>query len=632
MCGIAGCFKPKWAAHRESSRIVERMIHTLIHRGPDSGGLWSSENGEICLGHRRLSIIDLSPSGAQPMHGQDRAQVITYNGEIYNYLELCKELQQQNISFRGHSDTEVLLAAIDRWGFVKALEKLVGMFAIALWDSRSRKLFLARDRAGKKPLYYYNDGKSFYFSSEIKAFKGHDELKLTIDEEAVSHYLSLGYIPCPLTIYKEIREVPPGHYMIVNSSLDLNSGVYWRYHSGECLKRSISFQDIVEKTDSLLSDAIRLRLRADVPVGIFLSGGIDSGLITAIASKVSGQQIKTFTVGFDSETFDESFPARLVAKKYATDHSEIRLPSRLDDLLPEIVNAYDEPFADPSAVPTFAVAKAASSHIKVILNGEGADELFGGYRRHQAMKYLVNIANLIKFIPEKFWRIMVDSLPVPRKSRTIYAFFHRFSRGVPESPFERYLVWGSDGFTEKEKSLFLGEDTTAQHYTAKYLEIYFSWLETSDPVKHFMALDFLSMMVDSLLVKMDIATMAHGLEARCPFLDHRLVETVSCLPVRTLMSGHQSKPVLRELAKRYLPVELVTAPKRGFEIPLIQWMNDYLFSMTRDLCKSSNGIISQLFDQKALDRLFEKPAWMDEERWAKRMWIIMMLALWDYQK
>jgi asparagine synthase (glutamine-hydrolysing) len=435
-----------------------------------------------------------------------------------------------------------------------------------------------------------------------------------------------------LTIYKEVREVPPGHYMIVNSSLNLNSGSYWRYPSGVPIKRSISFQDAVEKTDSLLSDAIRLRLRADVPVGVFLSGGIDSGLITAIASKVSGQQIKTFTVGFDSEAFDESLPARLVAKKYATDHSEIRLPSRLDDLLPEIVDAYDEPFADPSAVPTFAVAKAASSHIKVILNGEGADELFGGYRRHQAMKYLVNISKLVKFIPEKFWRIMVDSLPVPRKSRTRYAFFHRFSRGVSEFPFERYLSWGSDGFTEKEKSLFLGERTTAQHYTAKYLAKYFSWLETSDPVKHFMALDFSSMMVDSLLVKMDIATMAHGLEARCPFLDHRLVETVSCLPVQTLMSGRQSKPVLRELAKRYLPVELVTAPKRGFEIPLIQWMNDYLFSMTQDLCKSSNGIMSQLYDKKELDRLIEKPAWMDEERWAKRMWIIMMLALWDYQK
>lgn len=631
MCGIAGIYCPSGLQKGGIQSDVSRMINSIAHRGPDGFGIWTNHSESVCLGHRRLAILDLSPSGAQPMQAPQSKEVIVFNGEIYNYLELRSELSKAGETFLGGADTEVLLAAIRHWGLAEALERSVGMFAVALWDPAKRKLFLARDRAGKKPLYYYSDGNRFCFASEIKALVALGNIDLVIDEESIYHYLSLAYVPSPLTIYKKIHEVYPGKYVSVNESLIMDYQRYWRYPA-DLNKVSISFEDAVEETNTLLTDAVKIRLRSDVPVGTFLSGGIDSGLITAIAARISPKPLSTFTVGFDGSPVDERSLARLVAERYSTDHHEVSLSLNIDRILSAVVNAYDEPFGDPSALPTFAVAKFASSSLKVILNGEGSDELFGGYRRHNAMKYLSVVPEIGSTSGRAFLQTAHSMLPSPAESRTPYAFLHRFLRGVFEDPQMRYISWGSDGFTESEKAQLYGIRKPDFPETTHYLAQQFAWLSSMEKLRHFMAMDFVSMMSDCLLVKMDIATMAHGIEARCPFLDHRLVDWAAGLRTETLMPGRWTKPLLRELAKRYLPESIVRAPKRGFEIPLVKWTEQHFIHIVRDLCNDSNGIIRSMFDRKTVDSIVKRQPGLDNERWAKRIWILMMLGLWDKRR
>lgn len=632
MCGIAGILCRSPGDGEDLAAKVTTMVSAIRHRGPDGDGVWCHPQGLVTFGHARLAIIDLSDDGKQPMTSHSGNLVLTFNGEIYNYVELRHELGRAGTEFRGTSDTEVLLEAMGQWGIETALSRARGMFALAVWDNRQKYLWLARDRVGKKPLYIFENTDSFMFASEIKGLLAVPSVKVNISQQSLSDYLSLGYVPGPDTIYREISEVRPGTLVRLDMSSRLRKEtVYWSFPTQA--SRTPTPEEIQEQTESLLNEAVRIRLRADVPVGVFLSGGIDSGLITALAATQSAKALKTFTVSFGTSVFDESELAGRVAQRYDTDHHEIRLNPDLEDLLPKVVGAYDEPFADPSALPTFAISSEASKHVKVVLNGEGSDELFGGYRRIYAMRALERIQFILKMLPRNTLSSLLSILPKPKKFRSNYSFFHRFARAAQADGNTRYLVWSSDGFDIDEKQrLQLSDTMGVVQPTYEILRDRMANRSISSPLAEFMAIDFLVGMADCLLPKIDIATMAHGLEGRSPFLDQELVDWVAGVDKTVLLAGRGTKPVLRAMANQYLPPEVVSAPKRGFEIPLVQWMTNDLKAMVRDVCTSESSILFDLFDRSEVLAIVDRQYPIEDERWAKRMWSLFMLASWGSQR
>jgi asparagine synthase (glutamine-hydrolysing) len=627
MCGIAGVLARTAQAGRGAGETVSGMVHALRHRGPDGHGVWTDPGEGVALGHARLAVIDLTVEGRQPMVSRSGRLVLTLNGEIYNYVELREELSRVGARFRGASDTEVLLEAMDLWGIEEAMARARGMFALAVWDVRAKQLWLARDRAGKKPLYVYDDGNAFVFASEIKGILAVPGVKTSISRQSLSDYLSLGFVVGPDTIYSEIWEVRPGTMLQVSGAVrERREKRFWSFPDRAELV--LSPEQIQDGVEARLKEAVRLRLRADVPVGIFLSGGIDSGLITALAAGQSPRPLNTFTVVFGSEAFDESGPAGAVARRYSTRHQEIRLDPDVEVLLPEVVRAYDEPFADPSALPTFAVSRAAAEHVKVVLNGEGADELFGGYRRIYAMRLLERMGPALRLLPANALGRIVARLPQPRGFRSAYSFAHRFARAAQADSQTRYLLWSTDGFDDAEKARLGTAGREVIRPTADVLRERQSGYAGLPPTAEFMALDFLVGMADCLLPKIDIATMAYGLEGRSPFLDQALVEWVAGIDKLALLAGGGTKPVLRAIARKYLPADVARAPKRGFEIPLVRWMTKDLRGMVRDVCMAEGGVLFDLLDRREVEAVLDRRVSMDDARWAKRVWILFMLASW----
>lgn len=620
MCGIAGVMFHEPAPSDMLAGLCERMNRCIAHRGPDHTASWIGEE-RVALGYRRLAIVDLSPDGNQPVFAHDGRLVMVFNGEIYNHIEIRAELQQLGVWFRGHSDTEVLLAAIDRWGLETALAKSAGMFAFALWDGSTRVLRLVRDRSGKKPLYYAQAGGALYFASEIKSIRDGARVPVTIDHESLHHYLTLSYIPGPRTAYREIVEVPPGSWLEVTPGGRPSIKTYWTLPAPA---EQAPIEDVDAELERLLSQAIRQRMRADVEVGIFLSGGIDSGLIAALAQRETSTPVRAFTIAFDDPAHDETEHATAVARHLGVNHEVIRVTPDVQALLPKIAAAYDEPFGDSSAIPTYAVSRAAAERVKVVLNGEGADELFGGYRRQLAMWRLAPYAAAASQVPGL--SALADSLPAPTGFRTPYSLFYRAARGIGLAPLDRYIVWGGDGFTEEEKARLMPD--SRQRATTAALGEQVGWPLHRGLVGDFMALDFMSMLADCLLVKIDIATMAHSLEGRSPFLDHRLVEWAARLPRSAIFSAPGTKPLLRKLASKLLPPQVVTAPKRGFEIPMRRWTRGELAPMIRDVCLDPNGVIASMMDISEVRALLDHKWPLDEDRWSKRVWYLLMLGLW----
>lgn len=621
MCGIAGVLTSDRAPASWLCDVTTRMTERIAHRGPDHAASWN-DGARVSLGYRRLAIVDLSLVGNQPQLARDGRLVLIFNGEIYNFVEIRDELARDGVSFRGHSDTEVLLAAIDRWGMDQALARAAGMFAFAVWDADRGVLTLARDRAGKKPLYYTRAGGVLFFASEIKALRDGAQTPLSLNPEAVHHYLSLGYVPGDRTVYREIEQVPPGCVAEIRPGQAPAARRYWQLPAPD---EQATPEDVEGELERLLAVAVSQRLRADVEVGLFLSGGIDSSLIAALAARASSRPLNMFTIAFDEAAFDESKAAARVAAQFGGRHEVLRLSTDARDMLPRIAAAYDEPFGDPSAVPTFAVARAAAQRLKVVLNGEGADELFGGYRRHVAIHRLARIAPLTNLIPGL--ARAADRLPYPQGFRTPYSLLYRAARGLGASPAGRYIIWSTDGFTEAEKRRLTPD--SRQPATADTLAAEAGYPLDRGLVADFMALDFTYGLGDCLLVKMDIATMAHSLEARSPFLDHRLIEFAARLPRRTIFSERGTKPLLRRLARKYLPADQAAAPKRGFEIPLRRWTTGDLHPMIADHCLDPNGIVAGMMDRAALRDFVDRRWTMGVERWAKCAWILLMLALWD---
>ncbi len=634
MCGIAGI----WGDVRPER--LQAMADTLRHRGPDDEGLWIDSRQEIGLASRRLAIIDLD-TGRQPIANEDGRVVTVFNGEIYNYRELRAELISRGHAFRTQSDTEVIVHLYEDYG-VEAVEHLRGMFAIALWDAAQAQLLLVRDRVGKKPLYYSEAEGEFAFASEIKGLVAARAAGLDLDPQALGDYLTWMAVPAPATIYRQIRAVEPAEIIVVRERRIARRRTYWQLQM--LPKVSTSFPEAVEQVDTLLREAVRLRLRADVPVGVFLSGGIDSGLVTALAAEQASGRLTTVTVGFEDGPYDERPLARLVAERYATEHHEVLVQPDVAEVLPKIAAAYDQPFADSSAIPTYYVSQAARAFVKVVLNGDGGDEVFCGYRRYLAARINARLRMLDGPAWRPLWRAVGAVLPVPRGARTGYAFAHRLVRGMGLELPARYLAWNVDGFSEGELQALLKPDwwmtyaagekprgpLTLRVKGSLKSAARFAW-ERSDLgwVDHMLATDFATTLPNDLLVKMDIASMAHGLETRSPLLDHVLIDTAAHYSEAVKLGGRQTKPLLRALAERYLPEPVRTAPKRGFEVPLVRWLRENLREMRDDLLLSRTGLVADLCARSSLEGLLREKTALDPRRWSTQVWMLLMLALWD---
>jgi asparagine synthase (glutamine-hydrolysing) len=625
MCGIAGM----WTSRRRSldagnvTDVVAAMAGALQHRGPDGGGVWTAASGDLALGHRRLAIIDLSPSGAQPMSGPSGTTTIVFNGEIYNYVELRAALVAEGVRFRSTTDTEVILALYEKHGD-DCVRMLRGMFAFALWDARQRRLLVARDRIGKKPLYYARRPGWLAFASELKALRvafGSDVPQL--DAASINRYLSFGCISGPGTVYRDVYQLPPGSTLVATASDRVEIRTYWSPDRTSEQARDVTIDEVEDK----LIEAVRIRLRSDVPVATFLSGGIDSGLVTAMATRLNGP-LAAFTVGFEDGQFDERPLARQVARRYGVDHHEITVRPDVARLLPEIVRAYDQPYADASCVPAYCVAQAVSgAGYKVVLNGDGGDELFGGYRRALAAAWLSRLHGMAgPAVTRTIAGAALALLGEPAGHRGARAFLQRFLRGAAAGDVRRLLIWSTDSFTADERrdlGIAPYDEAADVHGLLSYVP------PGAGPLASMMAIDLKWALPYDLLVKMDIATMAHGLEARSPLLDQDLVEMQTRRPIAGLLPGFTTKPVLRALARKYLPADVVTAPKRGFEPPLERWMTGELTALRDDLLLAPDGLLATIVDRAKLEAFVRRPPAGDTFRWAHRAWILLSLAAWD---
>lgn len=623
MCGIAGVWTRSETPDLQG--LVATMGSLLSHRGPDDSGAWVDAENGVALAHRRLSIIDLSPAGHQPMAGAGGRTHITFNGEIYDYLESRRKLEGEGHRFRTASDTEVILALYDRYG-LDFPRHLRGMFAIALWDGATRRMILVRDRSGKKPLYYAQAGGALYFASELNALVPVLPAPPSIDTAALDEYLTFGHISGLRTIYQEIHEVPAGALVEATGPDSFRTTRYWQPQWEP--KRAIGFREAVEECDRILTEAVKLRLRADVPVGVFLSGGVDSGLVASIAARNLPGRLLTFSVGFDEQEFDERKPARQVALLCGSEHREAMLTVDVASMVPTMAWHYGEPFGDASAIPSFLISEYASRHVKVVLNGDGGDEVFGGYRRHQAAALSERMRRVLPPGVERWVaRSALRCLPATLKPRSKAGLIRRFLQSRTATPIEGLLSWYADGLTREEKGRLYRDANTADHALQVFRELLKS-LDSIGTRDRALALDLLWQLPDDLMPKMDIASMAYGLEARSPFLDQVLVDWANTLPENIRLGECRTKPILRALAKRYLPESVVHAPKRGFEVPLARLLRNGLREMRDDLILSRTGIMASLFKRPALERwIREEPA--NPNHWAQSVWNLLMLAAWE---
>lgn len=621
------------------SAALAAMAHSLRHRGPDGAGEWLDREAGIALGHRRLSIIDLSPEGRQPMVSRQGKRVITFNGEIYNYLDLKTALQPAKIVFRGHSDTEVLLAAIDHWGLNQTLQKINGMFAFALWDKQARALHFARDRMGKKPLYIGWAGKALVFGSELKALSAHPDFKAEINPESAALYMRYGYVPAPRSIYKGVWTLPAGHRLSVTPDLAPGADIaalmepYWNHR--EILEESrahMVYRSDAEATDEfekILSDCVRARMISDVPLGAFLSGGIDSTAVAALMRKFSNAPIRTFTIGFHEAGFDEAAWAKKIAAHLGTEHHELYLTAQdAQNVIPRLPEIYDEPFADISAIPTYLVAKFAREKVTVALTGDGGDEMLGGYNRHIAGAALWKRA---RFIPGPLRRMaagFMETLSAERWDALFPARPHAASgarkvarmlaSASEETAYESFLIQGADSFLRNAPSgmLFSGSAWTPLG------------LEFSEKM---MYLDALSYLPNDILVKVDRASMAASLEARAPLLDKRIYEYAWSLPLRHKIRNGKGKWILRQVLKKYVPEFLFERPKQGFAMPAGEWLRGPLRDWAEELLNKSRIVDEGFFDEEKISRAWRAHLSGNSDH-TSALWTVLMFQAWKARR
>lgn len=626
MCGIAGIW-----GHAAPDRLAT-VAAALNHRGPDDETFAHFAGGALGFAHRRLSIIDLV-TGRQPMTNEDGSVAVMFNGEVYNYRELRQELAARGHVLRTNSDTETVVHLYEEFG-AAAAAKLRGMFAIAIWDDREQQLVLIRDRAGKKPLYYCEADEEFLFASEINALRAALREPPAVDPPAIHEFLTWGMISAPRTIYQSIHSLEPGHGAVIRDRRIIRNAPYWRFRMQP--KTNIRRDEAIGIVDEKLREAVHLRLRSDVPVGVFLSGGLDSGIVTAMAAQAQADRLTTITIGFEEAAFDERVLARQVAERYHTNHHEVILRPDVAADLPNILAAYGQPFGDSSAVPSWYVARAARQFVKVVLNGDGGDELFAGYRRYVAGRIVQSLGPLASATCRPIWSTLSEILPAPRGFRTGYAFAHRLIRGLSLPPDRRAAAWTVDGFDSaslaslgwKAELVAGNTETSIADDVDHFIRTALSAFDDCGEVDRMLGFDFVTVLPNDLLVKMDIATMSHSLEARSPMLDQELIDSVAVFPQSLKLDGFTTKPLLRELGARYLPRDVCTAPKRGFEAPVAGWLENELRPLAADVILAPNGLLNELFHRGHLESLLRNDGGLDPARWSRRVWLLLSLGLW----
>ncbi|MBF0312050.1 MAG: asparagine synthase (glutamine-hydrolyzing) [Oligoflexia bacterium] len=616
MCGIFGSVAPYLIDAKKS-------ISLLNHRGPDHLNYLDTQSlGHfISLAHARLSIIDLSDVANQPLRREDLGLVIVFNGEIYNYATLREELLSQGCTFKTQSDTEVILVGYAHEGS-SFLNKMRGMFAFAIYDQRRGNIFLARDRVGKKPLYFYRKDGVLLFSSEIKSLLTCEGVGRSLNLMALEEYLSLGYIPAPKTIYQEIQVLNPGHYLLHHIGGGTEIFRYWRVHY-ESAQKSLNH---VEAITSLIDDSVKIRMLAsDVPVGAFLSGGIDSSAVVAFASKYV-EKLKTFSIKFQENSFDESRYAELVAKKFRTDHHQFTLDSDLVHLLPKIVWHFDQPFADSSSLPTFYLSQKTSEHVKVVLSGDGGDESFVGYERYLAHLIGEKFENL-PGVARKILRLIANSITTTEPKHFLFKLRRMIHFLLEDGCYQRYL--GTiQIFSPREILELTGRNIAAG--TMKEILDRFSSVLANKSINKVIGFDFENYLPDDLLVKVDRASMAHSLEVRSPFLDHKLIEYMSALPMHIKLKHFHLKHLLKNKVLRgVLPDEVLFRKKMGFGVPIHQWFKKDIIALTEErLFDSSLGVIP--LNQNYMEKILQEHK-EEKQNHAYKLWSLLMLRMWEDQ-
>jgi asparagine synthase (glutamine-hydrolysing) len=621
MCGIAGRFNYLSGAP-VAPDLVRRMCDLIAHRGPDADGVWT--DGAVGLGHLRLAIIDLSPAGRQPMSTVDDDLTITFNGEIYNFLELRSQLEKRGHVFRSRSDTEVMLAAYREWG-VECLQRFRGMFAFALWDARQRTLFLARDRVGKKPLHYWMDRSGIAFASEPKAFLGDRTFEAQPNLEALSAYLNYQYVPSPASAFTGVHKLPPAHYMLVRDGR-VSIERYWKLSYRQ--KRALSEDEACEELLARLREAVRLRLISDVPLGAFLSGGIDSSAVVALMAGLSDAPVKTFSIGFDEKEFDELPYARLIAERYGTEHHEFIVRPNATEIFPQLVWHYNEPYADPSAIPTYYLSQLARRHVTVALNGDAGDENFAGYRRYIIPESAARFDRLPSALRRALGQ-MARVTPAPHRGDSLLYRGRQWLRRLSNSPEERYcrrmMTFEPDLKAEICTREFL--DASGDGSVAPYLLKAFDSSDADAFVDAVLDVDVTYYLSDCLLVKVDIATMAHALEGRSPMLDHEFMEFAASLPADFKLRDRQTKYIFKRAVRNLVPAEIIDRPKQGFSVPLDQWFRKDLREMSADMLLDGRLAQRGYFKPGAVRRLLEEH-WRGTVSRHNHLWTLLMLESW----
>ena len=646
MCGINGFYS---LSSFISDDVISKMNLAISHRGPDSNGFWSDKESGIFFGHSRLSIIDLSAAGNQPMKSNSGRFILTYNGEIYNHLEIRKELEESSsdIKWKGNSDTETLLEAIDFWGTEMTLKKIQGMFAFGLWDQKKRCLILARDRIGEKPLYFGWQGegnnKTFLFGSELKALKAHPEFSPKINRNAIALQLRHNYIPAPHSIYKDIYKLQPGHYLILKES-DLkrnllpDSKTYWSLtetvFSGNKNQLTINESYIQEDLEKHLQSSVRKQMISDVPLGAFLSGGIDSSSIVALMQSQSTYPVKTFTIGFNEDEYSEARHAKKIAEYLGTDHTELYVSSKKAiEVIPKLPNIYDEPFSDSSQIPTFLISQLAKKDVKVALSGDGGDELFCGYNRYIMGEKFWNIFRLMPQSFRKFfasglqsistqdWTKISKLLPGLKKYSNFGDKIHKGANVLKaNTSHELYYMLCSHWQNPTEAVMNSEEpDTLLTKFKPE--------LEGLNNQQQMMVLDFLTYLPDDILVKVDRAAMASSLETRIPFLDHNLIEYVWRISHSLKFKKGEGKWILKQILNKYIPKHLTERPKMGFGIPINTWLRGPLRDWAENLLDQKKLQQDGYFNSKLIRNKWTEHL-SGKRDWQYDLWSILMFKAW----
>lgn len=643
MCGIAGYWEGTGHfGEAEAAERAQRMTSAILHRGPDTHGHWADVAAGLVLGHRRLSILDLSPTGNQPMKSPRGRYVIVFNGEIYNHAALRLELEQRHSvqGWRGRSDTEVMLCAIEEWGLSTALSQFNGMYAFALWDKVERVLHLVRDRFGEKPLYYGWMGNTFLFGSELKALKAHPSWRGEIDRGALSLYLLHSYVPAPFSIYRGIHKLPPAHVLsIANPALrEHSSRAYWSPSRviEECVAKPLSGKDkdVVTDLDLLLREAVALRMEADVPLGAFLSGGIDSSLVVALMQAQSSRPVRTFSIGFDVAGYNEAISAKRVAGHLHTEHTELYVsPEEAMRIIPRLPLVYDEPFADSSQIPTYLVAQLARQHVTVALSGDAGDELFGGYNRyfwgHSVWRVIERIPEILRdmirrvlvSVSEPSWDAIFSMAARVTPKRThielpgskVHKLADALVASSPEELYRRLVSHWSP------QTVMRGVDSVPSVPRER--------MNCSEFTQQMMFMDLIGYLPDDILTKVDRASMALSLETRIPYLDPRVAEFAWRLPLDFKIRDGQGKWILRQLLYKYVPRELVDRPKMGFGIPIGTWLRGPL----RDWAENLLGDV-RLRREECFEPAPIREKWQEhlsgKRNWAPLLWSVLMFQAW----